>query len=244
MAQNLVDIIIVVVLLFSLIAGMYKGFIASGLSALGFVAAWFGAMYLFPFLANSLEGNASLMGVLSYYLDADSLFKLPAVANTLVSDALKNGQLTQALADLHLPVILKNAFQTNVASQQFAGIGLHTLTEYLNQTIISSLINVLSFLVMFIVSYTLVVLFINLLNAVFRFPLLRHLDGILGGIFGLARGVVVVMLILATVPLLESMIQIDIVEKAIAQSTIAQYFPQDFAIPDIIRRAFQELGMM
>ncbi len=41
---NIIDILVLLVLVFSLFAGMYKGFLASGLSLLGMVGSWFGAL--------------------------------------------------------------------------------------------------------------------------------------------------------------------------------------------------------
>ena len=56
----------------------------------------------------------------------------------------------------------------------------------------------------FVVIYAAVLLIVNMLNNVFRFPALRHLDWILGGLFGLVRGLVIVMLIFAVVPTISS----------------------------------------
>lgn len=238
MNVNLVDIIILAVLGLSIFTGMYKGFIASGLSALGFVAAWLGAWYLFPYLSNALSSNESLMGALSYYLDANSLFASREAATALVRDVQANGTLTQILAELKLPSIIVNAFQTNVASQQFLSAGLTTMAEYLDRTIWYAIINIGSFIIMFAVSYIVVVLLINLLNAVFHFPLLRHFDWLLGGVFGFARGAVVVMLILAVIPLIESVVQLDVIDQLIQSSSLAHFFDYEFVISDVIRRAY------
>lgn len=242
MSINLIDIAIVAIMLFSLFAGMHKGFVASGLSALGFAAAWFGAMYLFTFVSNALSANKSLMSFLSYYLDSASLFKTVGTSNMLVTDALQDGSLTQILSEMALPEILKNAFQSNVVNSQFASLGLTTLSEYLNETILLSLINVVSFLVMYAVSYIVVLLFINLLNSVFHFPLLRHFDSLLGGVFGIARGAIIVMLILAAIPIFEAVLQIDFLDKMIAEASLAAYFSRDVAIPDVIQKAFESIN--
>ncbi|MEG1814015.1 MAG: CvpA family protein, partial [Clostridia bacterium] len=68
MTFNIVDVVILVVLGISLISGMYKGFLSSGLTTVGFVAAFFGAQTLYPQLSAAVQSNASLMNVLTYYL--------------------------------------------------------------------------------------------------------------------------------------------------------------------------------
>jgi len=244
---NIVDLILYLILALSLISGMYKGFIASGLAAVGFVAAWFGALNLFPRLAQMLLGNQYLMGSLSYYLDASSLFKTSELADCPVAQAVSSTgtgstMLNQALQELNLPTLIESTFKNNVTSQLFKDLNLTTLADYLGQTIWVAAINVASFLVMFTVCYFVVLLVVNLLNNVFRFPLLKHLDWLLGGVFGLARGAVVVMLLLGIAPLILSMLPLKAVGGILETSRLAQFFPSNFAIQTIISMAFQPLA--
>ena len=41
--MNVIDIVILAIFGICLVSGMYKGFIASGLTVLGFIVAWFAA---------------------------------------------------------------------------------------------------------------------------------------------------------------------------------------------------------
>lgn len=241
-ALNLVDIVILGLLLLSLVAGMYKGFISSGLTTVGFVAAFFGAQSFYPQLSTAIQSNTSLMNVLGYYLDASSMFTTKQLGDVVVSGAAQSGQLAQAVSDLKaikMPDAIVTAFQSNVTKEVFSNMGFNTFTQYLNQTIWSAAMDVASFLLMFFVSYLLVVLIVSLLNNVFHFPLLRHFDWLLGGAFGLVRGAVIVALVLAVIPMAMSLVKIDVVEKLINDSVIASYFPKDFAIADIIVKAFR-----
>lgn len=240
---NIVDIIIVAVLGFSLVSGMYKGFIASGLTAVGFVGAWFGAMNFYPQLATVIMNNKSLMDVLRYYLDAGTLFKTPSLGTQLVSNITSDAaMLERAINELtaaNVPKVITDAFRLNVTSQLFKSLDLNTFTDYLNQTIWGAAVNVLSFVIVFLVAYIVLMLIVNLLNSVFHFPLLRHFDWLLGGVFGLARGYVIMMLLLAIVPMLLSVLNMPAINNMMQGSLLMQYFPSDFAIPDIVRQAFQ-----
>ncbi len=239
---NIVDLVIVAILLLSLISGMYKGFLASGLSTLGFGAAFFGAQALYPELSRMVQSNSSLMNVLTYYLDASSMFKTVGLAEQTVAGATQNGMLAKAVSDLQsikLPEAIVSAFQSNVDKQIFSVKGLNTFTDYLNQTVWGAAINVVAFLVLFVVAYLLITLIVNLLNNVFHFPLLKHFDWLLGGAFGLVRGAVIVMLVLSVVPLAMSIINIDVVNQMIASSRLAAFFPTNFPVNNIIAKAFQ-----
>jgi uncharacterized membrane protein required for colicin V production len=62
---------------------------------------------------------------------------------------------------------------------------------------------------MFALIYVIVTLFVNLLNHVISFPVLRRVDWLLGGVFGLLRGAVVAMLLFVVANYIISMFLAD-----------------------------------
>ena len=50
------------------------------------------------------------------------------------------------------------------------------MADYVSQTILSASINIICFLVCFVALYLVIAIVVNLLRAVFRFPLLKQLD--------------------------------------------------------------------
>ncbi len=206
--MNLLDITIVVVLAFYLISGMYRGSITSLLSTLGFVGAWLGAQQLYPQVAHLALSNQTLMAVLGQYLEPETFFATHNQAVAQVSQVIAGGEsaIQTAIASLspNLAVVSK-AFEANVRSQMFQNLNISTLAEYLDQTIWQAVFNVGAFILCFIALYVLASLIVNLLDHVISFPLLRGFDWLVGGVFGLVRGLVVVLLILFLVP---SLVQI------------------------------------
>lgn len=198
--MNIIDIIFILVMGYSLLAGMYKGFIASGLSLLGFVAAWFGAYFSYGTLMNVALSNSTIMGFCSNLLEASSFFQ-GVDGNKLVSE-MAGSDAFSAIAEYigeQIPLI-SDAFAANVNSQAFAGqvfgsTQLMTLTDYLDQTVWTAVFGVISFIIMFALIYVVVTLFVNLINHVISFPMLRRVDWLVGGVFGLLRGAVVSMLL-------------------------------------------------
>ena len=97
----------------------------------------------------------------------------------------------------------------------------------LSQTLLETVLNVASFVLMFIVIYAAILLIVNMLNNVFRFPALRHLDWLLGGLFGLVRGAVIVMLIFAVIPTVSSALEsmnISLLSDLVNASTFGKFF--------------------
>lgn len=235
--MNIFDVIILAILGVSLISGMYKGFFASGLAIVGFVAAWIGAMNFYPQLSAAVQSNEALMSMLHYYLDAGALFDSSAAAGKLV-EGISQGELMQTISGMQLPSIISDAFVANVSSRAFAGLNLTTLGEYMAQTICGAALNVLCFLVMFILSYVVVLLVVNLLNHVFRFPLLRHFDWLLGGAFGLVRGGVIAALIFSMVPLLMSVVPLEIGEELVNGSVLYGLFSSNNILESLMQSVF------
>ena len=88
--MNIVDILIVAILAFGVLAGMHKGLIASGLSTVGFVASWLGAQSLYEKIANYALSNQTLMAVLNQYLEPEEFFTTPQQAMTTVSQVVSS----------------------------------------------------------------------------------------------------------------------------------------------------------
>ena len=223
--MNIVDIIALVILAFSLFSGMYKGFITSTLALLGFCGAWIASLASYQYLVAAVTANEGLMKVFSGLTSAVDLFKTTTLANLQVA-AATTADIDQAVGEIGIPVI-NELFRKNVVGKVFANSGLSTMSEYLSQTLLETVLNVASFVLMFIVIYAAILLIVNMLNNVFRFPALRHLDWLLGGLFGLVRGAVIVMLIFAVIPTVSSALEsmnISLLSDLVSASTFGKFF--------------------
>ena len=225
--MNIVDIIILAILGLSLVSGMYKGFITSTLALLGFVGAWIASLATYQYLVKAIMANEGLMKFFSGLVAAVDLFKTTSLANMDVAVA-KAADIERAVQEVNIPII-GDLFKNNVIGKVFANDGLKTMSEYLSQTLLDTALNIMCFILMFVVIYAAVLLIVNMLNNVFRFPALRHLDLILGGIFGLIRGVIIVMLIFAVIPTISSALssmKITMLTDLIEASRIGKLFEQ------------------
>ena len=92
--MNIVDILILVVLAFSLLAGMHKGLWASALKTLGFIGSWFGARMVYERIANIALSNTTLMAVLNQYLEPENFFASNTQAMTTVAEVVSGGDVT------------------------------------------------------------------------------------------------------------------------------------------------------
>ena len=227
--MNIIDIIILVIFIYCLLVGMYKGTISSGLSLLGFAGAWFGAQSLYQGVAQFALSNTTLMAVLNQYLEPETFFNTSATAIATVTNIISGGEATisAAVADVGEQfAFMAEAFSANIRNQAFANLGISTMSDYFNQTLWVAVFNVASFIACFIALYIIISLVVNMLDRVISFPVLRSCDWLVGGIFGLLRATVVVVLVLNILPALISVISPDLTNELISQSTLYTFASQ------------------
>lgn len=221
--MNIVDILLIAILAFGLLAGMYKGFLTSFLSTIGFFGSWFGAKLIYEPIANLALSNTTLMAVLNQYLEPESFFASKTQAALTVSEVVSGGEaaIQDAVSAVSNKIsVIASAFEGNIRNQSFANLNITTLSDYLDQTIWEAVFGVLAFIVAFVLLYAVVMLLVNLLDRVIRFPVLRMFDWLLGGLFGLARALVVAVLIVTIVPTVISLISPELTQNLISQSTL------------------------
>ena len=223
--MNIVDIIILAVVGISVIYGFYHGFIhavASLAAALLSVAA---AFSFGPRLAEVFITNPSVTSFLSTY--TDSVVRVGDF--DLASSPVVNiGQSTieSILRSVNLPKPLADVLEQNFLNQSF-GAGQTTVNTYVSNTIIQASVQVLSYLLVFAAAYILLSFIISLIKHVADFPILKQLDWLAGGLFGVMRGGVLIYLLLLLIPLVSTVLPADGVGKLIADSSLAHLFSSD-----------------
>ena len=85
-------------------------------------------------------------------------------------------------------------------------------------------LNTISFVLLFLFTYVVASLLVTLVNRVFNFPVLRILDGVVGGALGLARAFLLLMVLVTMIPLAVNMLQIDLITDMVEQSTLLNLF--------------------
>ena len=227
--MNIVDIIILVIFVYCLLVGMYRGTIASGLSLIGFAGAWFGAQSVYQTVATLVLSNTTLMAVLNQYLEPETFFKESAVAASTVREVIAGGEsaISAAVASVGDSfAFMADAFSANVRNQAFANLGISTMSDYFNQTLWVAVFNVAAFIAAFAVLYIVITLIVSMLDHVISFPVLRGFDWLVGGIFGLLRATVVVVLVLNILPALTSIIDPKLTSDLLSQSTLYTFASQ------------------
>jgi len=222
--MNIVDYVVLGLIGLSVLFGFYRGFISTVLNSGGCLISLILSFILYPKAAAMIQGNQELVRTLLHYTDASSRLGDLELALTNVG-TLTSGKIAEVLAKVQLPPPLNTLLQVNLEQQVYGlSSGIDTVADYVSQTILTACINIICFLLCFAVIYIALALIVNLLKAIFRFPVLKQLDWLAGGIFGFLRGVLICYALFALVPLVQTMVPIDMITELIEQSTLAPIF--------------------
>ncbi|MDO5435160.1 MAG: CvpA family protein [Clostridia bacterium] len=222
--MNIVDIVVVGIIALSILIGLYRGFVSSAVNTGGCVLSLFAAFKLGPKLAELIKSNQGLTNTLLSYTDASS--RIGDIELSLMKVANLTGEkITEVLSRVDLPYPLNQLLKVNLENQVFAPSGMEgTVGNYVSQTIVGTILNVICFVVCFIAVFLAVSILLNLIKVIFKLPVLKQLNSVVGGVFGLLRGLLLCYIAFALLPLLQTMLPLDMITELVEQSTLAPMF--------------------
>lgn len=221
--MNAVDYVILGIIGISVLFGLYRGFISSVLNVGCGLMSFLMSFWVGPKLATYVQSNEELIRTLLHYTDASSRIGDLETAITNVASLGAQG-INSVLSKVQLPAPLDTLLQVNLENQVYATSGLSTVSDYVSQTILQASINIICFIVSFLVLYIVLAIVLNLLKAVFRFPVLKQLDGLAGGAFGVLCGLLICLALFTLLPLVQTVLPLDMVTELIDESTLAPIF--------------------
>ncbi len=237
--MNVIDIVILVVLGASLVYGLYRGFVHTILSVACLLLSMFLAFSFGPKLSQIVNGNQGVKSTMVNYTDAVTRVGDVDLANTLVSDLAGDDSLiSQVLRNVSLPDPIKNILVNNLKTQSLADAGIDRVNDYVSNTVVAVAVNILCYIVCFAVSYMVLSVLLSLIQAVFKLPLLKQLDWLAGGAFGLIRGALLLYVIFLLIPILSTVIPLDSFNDLLAQSTLAPIFQSNGYFAGVISGIF------
>lgn len=219
--MNIIDIIILAILGVSILYGMHRGFIDSVLGIAAVVVSIGVAFALSGQVAEKLKENETLVNTLLYYTDAGSRIS-DLDLSTMPASSIRGGVLETIVKKANLPESFETVFVE--ALQKTASNGAQTVSAVLSRTIVDVSISIISFLVTFLIAYLIMLFLVHMISYVFEFPVLKHLNALIGGIFGGIRGILLVFILFSLIPLIMAVVPIEQVGNMISESKLAPMF--------------------
>ena len=219
--MNIIDIVILAILGVSVLVGLYRGFISSVASMGGCLLSLGLSFWLSPKLAEAIQNNPDILKTLVSYTDAATKLGDQAMASSSVTSLTETG-IAEILNKVSLPAPLNTLLQNNLQNRVFGAAA--DVGTYVSQTIIGAILNVICFIVCFLVLMLLIHFLINFLKVVFKFPVLKQLNSVAGGAFGLIRGALLCFVAFALLPLIQTLLPVQDINQLVEQSALAPLF--------------------
>ncbi len=220
--MNLIDIICVLILLFCLLNGFYRGFFNSMLKLLSLFASWVTSFIFYPLVTKALLTFSPVSSVKFYIEGAERVGNFE-VARTAVSSYTQE-QLNTILSGSYLPKPYDSAVASNLTTKVFASEGIENVGDYYTQTIYCVIVNIVSFMIVFLVLYFLACFFINAVSFSSPLPKVKHFDRTLGAGVSAIGGFMLMYALYMIIPVILILVPVSFITDLIDNSAAAQIF--------------------
>lgn len=218
-----------------IVQGFHKGFLVSVGNTIGMALSW-GVGYLFSPLLSETLATGSFYSFLRYFTEGSSRLKDPALGNLQVS-SLSPVQVNDIVNSANLPAPFGDLVKQNMQDMAFSGqADITKVGQYFDYTVANVVVNIVSFLIIYLIARVIISLMINTVNFASPLPVLKHCDGLIGGGVGLLRGYMGMFALTMLIPviLVSAPANIDIFSNIVAGSPIASYFYEHNFLLDFI----------
>lgn len=230
--MNIVDLVIIGIMGLSVLVGLYRGFISSVASMGGCLLSLGLSFWLSPMAARAIQNDPNILRTLLSYTDAATRLGDRSLAASSVN-GLTQDAISGIVSRVGLPAPLSTLLQNNLQNKVFGAA--ENVGSYVSQTIVGAILNVICFVVCFILLMLVLHLVINFLKVVFKFPVLKQLNSLAGGVLGLLRGVLLCFVAFALLPLVQTMLPLKQVNELVQASALAPFFSNGNLILAVMR---------
>ena len=229
--MNIIDIGIIIILALGFILGWYKGFLVSALNLLSYVVSWVVALCTYSSLATQIH-QTKLGSTLLYFTAGAEKLSDMSVANVPVEN-IGFERIEEILSTSGIPSPIESMMLENIKSSAFQTLGITTLSDYFNQTLINLSLSLISFLIIFFAVKLACMFIIGLIDYIVKLPILKQC-----GIIGVLLGCVAVWVILSIVPIFMSVLPLEDFYALIQKSFLGKMFFDGNVIFNVLKSVF------
>lgn len=232
--MSILDLVVIVIILYATLTGVYRGFIHSACSLGAFFLSWGSAALFSPMLSSSFVKNEGVFDFVYNYAEGSE--QLAHFEDTkLLVENLSAEQIKSLVSESNLPAPFSSLMVSNITKGVFADQGVTTLGEYYNLTIANVCVNIISFFVVFLIARLVFAFIINAANYTLKFPVLRIYDSTVGGVFGFLSGLFMTYAVFILTPLLLIVQPLQQVYDIVYGSAFADFFYSSNFLLNFIR---------
>ena len=220
----MVDFVILLILAIALLAGYYRGVIYSAFSLALSVLSFSLALLLCTSLSGAFQKRQNLHDMMLYYFEGYEYINETSVELVHVSASqISDKELSVVIANADMPSPFDLAVRNNVKKLVYERRGIYSLGDYFNQTIVDTVLNILSLLVLFLIFRLLLGFLLRLIDfGAAGLPRLKRLDVPISCGIGLLHGIFLVFVLFMLVPLM--LVVVPRLSRFLEDSLLGEFF--------------------
>ncbi len=220
-SMNIVDIGILGIILISVLISMYYGFTVSLFNIASYFISWFFSLVLHPSLSRAItERFPDVLEKIIYYSEGSS--KTVFSDRMLPVTSLSPEKITELVRKSGLPNPFSRNLIYNLTHKSLDN--LTTTGEYFDYTVANIIMNLISFILIFIALQLLFMLIISIVRNITNLPILKKFDSFSAGVLGFFRGILFVFIAFAFIPLLYLVVTADFLAIFFEGSNLTNFF--------------------
>jgi uncharacterized membrane protein required for colicin V production len=231
---NLIDVFFIAVIFIAALEGIYKGFLHSSLSLGAFFLSILTSYIFYPVVSAAVKANSTMFNFFYYYTEGAEKIANFEDANLLIN-GLQPDKLHSVISTSTLTEPFTTLISQNVHNAAFASSGLKTLGDYYNMTIVCAVINIMSFIVVFLIARIIFSFVLGAVNYTVQFPELKRNDKVIGAFFGVSRGLMFCFLLITIIPVMFLVVPVNQITQYFQNSSIGMFFYQHNFFLHLIR---------
>ena len=146
--MNILDLAVMAILALFMLAGVYKGFVYTAIDILLYAVCVVFAFLMTPLMAFQVEQNEKLFNTMLYYTEgSENIYDVEYIKKDIAE--IPNAELEEIYERSEVAFPMNERIRANVTDAAFESMGVTTLGDYFNQTMVLVTINILVFLVLF-----------------------------------------------------------------------------------------------
>lgn len=213
--MNWVDISIFAILAVNSLIGFNQGFIISVFSLAGLIISYFLARLYYPVIAQVIINNQGIYDKLRGFVDKRLYSMFEEKANIFSPTPLLEGM------NLPRPLIemISKSPQVDSYTSEISTAAIDIMSEALTRIFI----DVISLIIAFIIARIILIFVVRVLSAFSELPILNQFNKLFGLGFGLIKGILIILVILAILTPFISVSPNGLVAEGVFGSTIGYY---------------------
>lgn len=219
----MLTIIIIFIIALYFLSGMYKGLIWNlSVLASSLVSCILALLLMFPVAALFRNNKVIYNSMLSYTEGAESIYDVE-LRKVNISE-LTDEELDVVMNKSNLVFPFRDRVYKNIINERFKDIGINTLGDYFNESMVRVMINIISFLMIYLILRIVSTYIMSWLDYSFKFFVLKKYDWIAGAAIGLIRGILGIAVIFTIMPIVLTVLNFDAVREMVETNALASFF--------------------